>query len=62
MINVVLLFMAFIFNGPIGIGTVLAVCFIGAILNVFMPRIGMMTDKLRSVEPGSYDVNGKHSA
>ncbi|MBB6023601.1 putative membrane protein YczE [Paenibacillus sp. JGP012] len=28
--------MAFIFGGPIGIGTALAVCFSGAILNVFI--------------------------
>lgn len=37
LINVVLLFMAFIFKGPLVIGTALAVCFSGAILNVFMP-------------------------
>jgi uncharacterized membrane protein YczE len=43
--------MAFIFNGPIGIGTALAVCLSGAILNIFMPCTGKMIDKLRSTEP-----------
>lgn len=31
------LLLAFLFNGPIGIGTVLSVCFGGLILNFFMP-------------------------
>lgn len=61
LINVVLLFMAFISNGPIGIGTALAACFSGAILNVFIPCIGKRIEKLRSTEPGSNEVNGTHS-
>lgn len=36
-IYVMLLILAFIFNGPIGVGTVLTVCFGGMILNFFMP-------------------------
>lgn len=62
LINVVLLFMAFVFNGPIGIGTALAVCFSGAILNVFMACIGKMIEKLSSTEPGSHEVDGNYSA
>ncbi|MCP1133710.1 YitT family protein [Paenibacillus polysaccharolyticus] len=61
LINVVILFMAFIFNGPIGIGTALAVCFSGAILNVFMPCIGEMIEKWSSTESGSNEVDGNHS-
>jgi uncharacterized membrane protein YczE len=54
--------MAFVFNGPIGIGTALAVCFSGAILNVFMVCIGKMIEKLSSTEPGSNEVDGNYSA
>lgn len=61
LINVVLLFMAFIFNGPIGIGTALAVCLSGAILNIFMPCTGKMIGKLRSNEPEIYEMDRNHS-
>lgn len=37
-IYLVFLIMSFIFNGPIGIGTILSVCFGGLILNYFMPH------------------------
>lgn len=38
-IYLVFLIMALIFNGPIGIGTILTVCLGGGILNYFMPLI-----------------------
>lgn len=36
---------AFIFNGPIGIGTLLTVCLGGFILNFFMPVVQKALDK-----------------
>lgn len=43
-IYLVFLIMALIFNGPIGIGTILTVCLGGGILNYFMPLIKKVID------------------
>lgn len=47
LISIVLLFFAFIFNGPIGIGTILSTLFTGMIINLFVPFIGRL-DKNRT--------------
>ncbi|PWK16584.1 YczE/YyaS/YitT family protein [Tumebacillus permanentifrigoris] len=39
LIYLLLLLLAFVFAGPIGIGTVLTVCFGGVLLNAMMPRM-----------------------
>lgn len=45
-IYLVFLFAAIIFNGPIGIGTLLTICLGGLILNYFMPLIHKALDRL----------------
>ncbi|PEJ57146.1 hypothetical protein CN692_14620 [Bacillus sp. AFS002410] len=45
-IYLVFLIMALIFNGPIGVGTILTVCFGGLILNYFMPITKKIIDRL----------------
>ena len=46
LIYIVFLIMAFIFNGPIGVGTVLTVCFGGVLLNYFMPVTRRLLDRI----------------
>ncbi|MEK4994680.1 YczE/YyaS/YitT family protein [Paenibacillus sp. FSL H7-0918] len=45
-IYLVFLFAAIIFNGPIGIGTLLTICLGGLILNYFMPLTQKVLDRL----------------
>ncbi|WP_102346084.1 YczE/YyaS/YitT family protein [Bacillus sp. Marseille-P3661] len=45
-IYLLFLIMAMIFNGPIGIGTLLTVCLGGLLLNYFMPFTKKMLDKI----------------
>ena len=45
LIYIVFLVLAIIFNGPIGIGTLLTVCFGGLILNYFMPLTKRVIDR-----------------
>lgn len=45
-IYLIFLVMAMIFNGPIGIGTVLTVCFGGLILNFFMPSTKKVLNRI----------------
>lgn len=45
-IYLVFLIMALIFNGPIGVGTLLTVCFGGLILNYFMPVTGKVLGRI----------------
>lgn len=45
-IYLVFLFAAIIFNGPIGIGTLLTICLGGLILNYFMPLTQKALDRL----------------
>ncbi|WP_399628587.1 YitT family protein [Sporosarcina sp. SG10008] len=45
-IYLVFLIMALIFNGPIGVGTLLTVCLGGLILNYFMPSVGKVLDRI----------------
>ncbi|GGN98209.1 YczE/YyaS/YitT family protein [Saccharibacillus kuerlensis] len=40
------LILAIMLNGPIGIGTILTVCFGGLILNFFMPPLGRVLDSI----------------
>jgi len=44
-IYLLFLIMAFIFEGPIGVGTILTVCFGGLILNYFMPITKKFIDR-----------------
>ena len=44
-IYLVFLILSFIFHGPIGIGTILSVCFGGLILNYFMPYTKKVIDR-----------------
>jgi uncharacterized protein len=62
-IYLVFLIMAMIFNGPIGIGTLLTVCFGGLILNYFMPLTKKLLDKiLTHISPSpNIDTDKNHS-
>jgi uncharacterized protein len=62
-IYLVFLIMAMIFNGPIGIGTLLTVCFGGLILNYFMPLTKKLLDKiLTHTSPSpNIDTDKNHS-
>lgn len=46
LIYFVFLIMALLFKGPIGVGTVLTVCFGGMLLNYFMPVTRRMLDRI----------------
>ncbi|MFP3513033.1 YitT family protein [Peribacillus sp. SIMBA_075] len=62
-IYLVFLIMAIIFNGPIGIGTLLTVCLGGLILNYFMPITKKVLDRIvthSSTSPNN-DTNKNHS-
>ncbi|SNT10926.1 hypothetical protein SAMN05444672_106215, partial [Bacillus sp. OK838] len=63
LIYLVFLIMAIIFNGPIGIGTLLTVCLGGLILNYFMPITKKVLDRIlthSSTSPNN-DTNKNHS-
>ena len=45
-VYLIFLLMALLLGGPIGIGTILTVCFAGMILNIFMPPIGKFIDRI----------------
>lgn len=46
LVYLLFLILAIIVNGPVGIGTVLTVCFGGLLLNFFMPPIGRALDSI----------------
>ena len=58
-IYLVFLIMALIFNGPIGVGTLLTVCLGGLILNYFMPVTEKVLDRIliHSSTSPNYDKN-----
>ena len=58
-IYVLFLLLAFIFKGPIGIGTVLTVCLGGPILNICMPTMERRVNKLLTKK--SNHVENSHS-
>lgn len=62
-IYLIFLIVAFIFNGPIGIGTLLTVCLGGIILNYFMPITKKIVDHLLKDTFTSqiYDKDQNHS-
>jgi len=62
-IYLVFLMMAIIFNGPIGIGTLLTVCLGGLILNYFMPLTKRVIDRIltHSSTARNYDKDKNHS-
>ncbi|RXT03884.1 YitT family protein [Ammoniphilus sp. CFH 90114] len=45
LISIVLVFIAFIFSGPIGVGTILSTLFTGVIINWFMPFVERLDKK-----------------
>ncbi|UPM56545.1 YczE/YyaS/YitT family protein [Gottfriedia acidiceleris] len=55
-IYLIFLIAAFISNGPIGIGTILTVCFGGLILNFFMPLSKKFLDRVLSQHSASSNV------
>ncbi|MBM7588152.1 putative membrane protein YczE [Bacillus pakistanensis] len=59
----VFLLIALIFNGPIGVGTLLTVCLGGVILNYFMPFTEIVLDRIltHSSTSPNYDKNKNHS-
>ena len=62
LIYIFFLVMAFIFNGPIGIGTLLTVCLGGPILNYFMVFMNEMLSKYTIVHtPANNDTDKNHS-
>ena len=64
LIYILFLVMAFIFNGPIGIGTLLTVCLGGPILNYFMSLINEMLNKYtinNFTPPTNRDADKNHS-
>lgn len=62
-IYLVFLMMAIIFNGPVGIGTLLTVCLGGLLLNYFMPLTKKVLDRILSHSSTSpiYDKDKNHS-
>ncbi|MBT2695854.1 YitT family protein, partial [Bacillus sp. ISL-40] len=62
-VYLVFLIMAMIFNGPIGIGTLLTVCLGGIILNYFMPLTKKVIDRIltHSSTSPNYHKDKNHS-
>jgi uncharacterized protein len=62
-IYLVFLLMALIFNGPIGVGTILTVCLGGLILNCFMPYTEIVLERIltHSRTSPNYDKEKNHS-
>ncbi|WP_372447565.1 YczE/YyaS/YitT family protein [Neobacillus rhizophilus] len=63
LIYLVFLIMAMIFNGPIGVGTLLTVCLGGLTLNYFMPITKKVLDRIltHSSTSPNYDKDKDHS-
>lgn len=61
LIYFVFLIMAMGFDGPIGIGTMLTICFGGLILNYFMPLTRKIIDTMQTNSTTTYDANKNHS-
>lgn len=61
LIYLVFLIMAMVFNGPIGIGTLLTVCLGGLILNYLMPFAGKVIDIILINSTTKYDTDKNHS-
>jgi uncharacterized membrane protein YczE len=61
LIYFVFLIMAMIFNGPIGIGTLLTVCLRGIILNYFMPFTKNVLDRILNSTTPNFDTDKNHS-
>lgn len=57
-ILLVFLIIAIMFNGPIGVGTILSVCLGGLILNYFMPIIGKAIDHVL-IQSGTATIEDK---
>jgi uncharacterized membrane protein YczE len=49
LINIVLVILAFVFNGPIGVGTLLTLLFSGIIINFFMKYMERFESKKKPV-------------
>jgi len=62
-IYLVFFIMAIIFNGPIGIGTLLTVCLGGLILHYFIPFTGRVLDSIctQSINSPNYDKDKNNS-
>lgn len=62
-IYLLFLILALLFNGPIGIGTLLTVCLGGLILNYFMPFTEKVLDRIltHSSTSQNYDKDKRHS-
>ncbi|MFC7686397.1 YitT family protein [Ureibacillus sp. GCM10028918] len=58
-IYIVFLIMAMLFGGPIGIGTVLTVCFGGVLLHYFMPLTKKFIDKSLAYSSSSQNIDEK---
>lgn len=58
-IYVIFLGLAFLFNGPIGIGTLLTVCLSGPVLNYFMQAIRRLMESFRPEQTDSLEMNIK---
>ncbi|NHC42802.1 YitT family protein [Bacillus sp. MM2020_1] len=56
-IYLVFLIMAMIFNGPIGVGTLLTVCLGGLILNYFMPLTKKVLDRILTHSSPSLNID-----
>lgn len=56
LIYFVFLILAIIFKGPIGVGTILTVCFGGLILHFFMPYTGKVIDRLVSHDANNHSI------
>jgi uncharacterized protein len=61
LIYFVFLIIATIFNGPIGIGTLLTVCLGGLILNYFVPLTRKVIDIILTNSTRKYDADKNHS-
>lgn len=57
LIYLIFLLFAIIFSGPIGVGTLLTVCFGGLLLNYFMPITKKMLDNIFVLTDGSSSSN-----
>ncbi|MCM3619635.1 YitT family protein [Sutcliffiella horikoshii] len=60
LIYFVFLIVATLFNGPIGIGTLLTVCLGGLILNYFMPLTRKVIDTILTNSTTKYDADKNH--
>ncbi len=61
LVYLVFLLMALLFNGPIGVGTVVTVCLGGLLLNFFMPITGKALDGILTDSRSRQNIDKKHS-